>query len=214
MATTLRRLAMSLGSAALVASIALAAPGPGPGRPDDDDDDEAKAAGRRAFVENCLICHGEDMTSNQRLSAKQWTAEVEKMVGWGAPVPSEQKAGLLAYLTTTYPAGAAPPPPDVAPAAGLLAIEEGSPSRTAGDLARGGPLYAQHCATCHGPEGRGGDLGPRLAERSVLLRDAAYHKAVRKGVRRMPGFASVLGRDAEDDLLAWLRSRRGEGPTP
>ena len=39
----------------------------------------------RSFVENCLMCHGEDMTTRQRLTTKQWTAEVEKMVDGARP---------------------------------------------------------------------------------------------------------------------------------
>jgi mono/diheme cytochrome c family protein len=195
-------------SALFVASLTLGAASPRQ-RPDDDDD-EAKEIGRRAFVENCLICHGDDMTTRQRLTAKQWTAEVEKMVGWGAPVPADQRSNLLAYLVSTYSDKTPPPPPDLAPADDLLRAQSPPPIARKGDPARGGPLYAQHCATCHGKDGQGGDLGPRLIERTVLLRDPAYHDAVRKGVRRMPSFSAVLKPDGEDDILAWLRGRRGE----
>lgn len=41
----------------------------------------------------------------------------------------------------------------------------------------------------------------------MLLDDGRYHAAVRKGLRRMPGFVNVLTPVAEDDLLAWLRAR-------
>ena len=75
-------------------------------------------------------------------------------------------------------------------------------------------LYAAHCATCHGAEARGGDLGTCLVEKRVLLRPADYHEVVRKGRRRMPGFAAALKPEQETDLLAWLRSRRFELPTP
>jgi hypothetical protein len=32
------------------------------------------------------------------LSEKQWTAEVNKMIGWGAAVPEYRKDALVAYL--------------------------------------------------------------------------------------------------------------------
>jgi mono/diheme cytochrome c family protein len=195
-------------SALLVASLTLGAALPRQ-RPDDDDD-EAKEIGRRAFVENCLICHGDDMTTRQRLTAKQWTAEVEKMVGWGAPVPADQRENLLAYLVSTYSDKTPSLPPVLAPADDLLRAQAPPPISHKGDSARGGPLYAQFCATCHGKDGQGGDLGPRLVERGVLLRDSAYHDAVRKGVRRMPSFSTVLKPEGEDDILAWLRSRHGD----
>jgi len=46
----------------------------------------------------CLHCHSADMVRQQRLTEKQWTAEVNKMAGWGAVVPEDQKAALIAYL--------------------------------------------------------------------------------------------------------------------
>ncbi len=50
----------------------------------------------------CLNCHSADMTLQQRLTDKQWTAEIEKMAGWGAVVPEEQKAALVAYLAEHF----------------------------------------------------------------------------------------------------------------
>ena len=46
----------------------------------------------------CLNCHSADMIRQQRLTEKQWTAEVTKMIGWGAVVPEDEKAALAAYL--------------------------------------------------------------------------------------------------------------------
>jgi mono/diheme cytochrome c family protein len=46
----------------------------------------------------CLHCHSADIVLQQRLTEKQWTAEVTKMVGWGAAVPEDQRAALAAYL--------------------------------------------------------------------------------------------------------------------
>jgi mono/diheme cytochrome c family protein len=189
-------------SVALGLSLAFAAQYP-------EDEAEAKELGRRAFVENCLICHGEDMSSRQRLTARQWTAEVDKMIGWGAPVPADQKTLLLRYVAESFSEKAPPPPLDEASPEELLVENKILATRpvTRGDASRGGPLYVQFCANCHGPAGEGGDLGPRLALRPVLLEDDRYHEVVRKGLRRMPGFANALQAGAEDDVLAWLRGR-------
>ena len=50
----------------------------------------------------CLNCHSADMTLQQRLNDKQWAAEIDKMVGWGAAVPEDQKAALVAYLVEHF----------------------------------------------------------------------------------------------------------------
>jgi mono/diheme cytochrome c family protein len=50
----------------------------------------------------CLRCHSADMVGQQKLTEKQWTAEVTKMAGWGAAVPEDQKAALIAYLVEHF----------------------------------------------------------------------------------------------------------------
>jgi ubiquinol-cytochrome c reductase cytochrome c subunit len=185
--------------------------------PDDPDRDERLAAGKQAFRDNCLICHSEEMTARLRLTEKQWTTEVDKMIGWGSPVPAELKAPLLEFLLNDYSAPTASPvgPPERITPAEALALsraEDSTPIRA--DLTRGALLYTTHCATCHGPEALGGDLGSCLVEKPVLVRPAEYHEVVRKGRRRMPGFAAALKPDQEDELLGWLRSRRFEPPKP
>lgn len=46
----------------------------------------------------CLSCHSADIISQQRLNEKQWTAELDKMIAWGAEVPEEKKDELVEYL--------------------------------------------------------------------------------------------------------------------
>ena len=46
----------------------------------------------------CLNCHSADMIRQQRLTEKQWTNEIKKMVGWGAAVPEADQEALVAYL--------------------------------------------------------------------------------------------------------------------
>lgn len=50
----------------------------------------------------CLHCHSADMIRQQRLTDKQWAAEVKKMAGWGAAVPDDQQAALVAYLVEHF----------------------------------------------------------------------------------------------------------------
>lgn len=50
----------------------------------------------------CLLCHSTDMVRQQRLTEKQWTATVGKMVGWGAEVPESRREALIAYLAKNF----------------------------------------------------------------------------------------------------------------
>ncbi len=180
----------------------------------DDDDEERevrRVEARRSFVENCLMCHGEDMTTRQRLTTKQWTAEVEKMVGWGSPLPPDRKQPLIDHLAETYPSNqAAPPLERISPDRALTLDPQPSPIKpfAGSDPGRGETLFATHCSACHGPLAKGGDLGTNLVEKPSLLRDDEFRALLKDGRRRMPGFAAVLDDRAGADLLAWLRRQR------
>lgn len=50
----------------------------------------------------CLQCHSADIPRQQRLTEKQWTAEVEKMGRWGAEVPASDKDALVGYLASRF----------------------------------------------------------------------------------------------------------------
>ncbi len=50
----------------------------------------------------CVACHSADMVCQQRLTEPQWTAEVGKMVGWGAAVPAEKRPELIRYLVQNF----------------------------------------------------------------------------------------------------------------
>lgn len=50
----------------------------------------------------CLACHSTDMVRQQRLTEKQWAANVTKMVGWGAEVPETKREALIAYLVKNF----------------------------------------------------------------------------------------------------------------
>ena len=52
----------------------------------------------------CLTCHSSAYVSIQPgLTTAQWTAEVKKMKNvYGAPIPDDQVATLVTYLTTEY----------------------------------------------------------------------------------------------------------------
>jgi len=53
----------------------------------------------------CGQCHSPDMIAQQHLTEKQWTASVNKMIGWGAEVPDDKKEALIAYLVENFGPG-------------------------------------------------------------------------------------------------------------
>jgi DMSO/TMAO reductase YedYZ molybdopterin-dependent catalytic subunit len=55
-----------------------------------------------AFTNACVSCHEDDVVRQQRLTRAQWDAEINKMTGWGAVVPAEDRAALLDYLVTAF----------------------------------------------------------------------------------------------------------------
>jgi cytochrome c5 len=85
--------------------------------------------GSDAIRASCLTCHGTALISQQRLSREAWSRELDKMIGWGAVVPPEQRSGLLNYLASRFG-------------------DESIPER---DLpsADGGALLTTRCQVCH-----------------------------------------------------------------
>lgn len=180
-------------------------------------DDDAIDRGRLVFRNNCLMCHTAELVESQRLTPAQWDAEVTKMVGWGAPVAAEETADLLGFLKAEF----GPDRPrqtvnfvTVAPFAQVLLdaerlgvirstslVAEADAIRERGRLA-----FATHCASCHDASATGGSSGTNLVDRPVLLQPERFREVVTQGRNKMPGFASVLNRQNEDDLREWLAS--------
>lgn len=211
----LLRMLLACGLVAALATLAAGTSPPAGTTRDDDDDEKAerRQLANQAFVENCLMCHGADMTTRQRLTPKQWTAEVEKMIGWGTPLPLDRKDALIAYLSEQYPPTKSPEPIErITPDAALATDRQDAPaaasSLAAADPAHGSALFTQHCVVCHGPEARGGEIGVNLVTRPILVREDEFRATLTQGRRRMPSFAPVLDARGQADLLAYLRQRR------
>ncbi len=50
----------------------------------------------------CYACHAADLIVQQRLTEKQWTAEVEKMMRWGSTLDEKDKSAVIAYLSKHF----------------------------------------------------------------------------------------------------------------
>ena len=98
-------------------------------------------------------------------------------------------------------------------AAALLAFPLAASA--AGSPGPGAKLYADHCAMCHGSDGKAvmpgaGDMtdpkGPLSKPDDVLV------KSTLDGVGNMPGFKGQLSKSQIDDILAYMRKAFGVRP--
>ena len=61
-----------------------------------------KGEGKAQVEAACYPCHSADLLAQQRLTEKQWTAAVEKMMRWGAEVKEADKPVIIAYLAKHF----------------------------------------------------------------------------------------------------------------
>jgi mono/diheme cytochrome c family protein len=89
---------------------------------------------------------------------------------------------------------------------GLPKIAGGSV--TLGDQYRGETIFSTTCASCHGQNGKGGGVGPRLAGLKISL--ARVKAQIDGGGTTMP-VGLVKGRD-EEDVLAYVATIVAQPP--
>lgn len=97
-----------------------------------------------------------------------------------------------------------------AAATGLCMLALIMPAARAADTSHGADLYRQHCANCHGGDGRPVMPGaPDFSRPTSLLKpDLALLGAVRSGRGAMPSYQGLL-RDRDIlDIVAHLRTFR------
>jgi mono/diheme cytochrome c family protein len=110
------------------------------------------------------------------------------------------KAGLIAVPLTLF----------VGVSGTVFALAELHPARpappkapatvTLGDQGRGAALFSERCAACHGADGVGGGIGPRLAGNPITLRNAVVR--IESGGGAMP--PGLVKGQQERDVLAYL----------
>jgi mono/diheme cytochrome c family protein len=69
-----------------------------------------------------------------------------------------------------------------------------------GDAYRGETIFSTTCATCHGQNGEGGGIGPKLAGSAITI--AAAKAQIDNGSGAMP--AGLVKGQQEADVLAYL----------
>jgi mono/diheme cytochrome c family protein len=204
------------------------------------------AAGRRLYDKQCAVCHGatgagdgaaayllypkpRDFTQNEfRLvstSTMQATDEDlfltitrgmpgSTMPSWEALSPAQRWA-LVYYVRQLT--GASEP---VDPAA-VIQVPSETPA-TSGGLARGRELFAQACASCHGPQGRGDGQQVMTDDAGVPIKPRDLTAGVFKGSSEsadlyyrivaglpgspMPSYAGVYTDEQLWDLIHYVQS--------
>jgi hypothetical protein len=58
--------------------------------------------GKNVFQISCMSCHDEKPITALKRDRSGWTREVEKMINWGAYVPTNRKEELIDYLMTAF----------------------------------------------------------------------------------------------------------------
>lgn len=168
------------------------------------------ASGKEIAQHACLSCHSEEMLVQQRLPKEKWAATVKKMVGWGAGVEPAETEPLVEWLAASYGPDAGPWEPKTITADSARAALEpkDDPALSGGDGGHGKQLFAERCASCHGPEARGmAGLGVNLVERTVIYRPGDVAATVRRGRGKMPPMPATTDREVAD-IVAHLRTLR------
>ena len=90
-----------------------------------------------------------------------------------------------------------------------------APAASARQPERGRGLYAKHCASCHGPSGRGdGQAGRDLDPQPSDLRDpdvadsspTKLFRQITRGRRPMPAFGRLMNEDERWAVVAFVKS--------
>ena len=180
--------------------------------------------GERVYMERCALCHGPRGWGNGSAAPsliprpRDFTSGDYKYKSTPADEPPTE-ADLLAVVRDGLDASAMPYWGDVLSEEEMLAVvryirdlsviadEDPAPApinvparppRSAESLTRGGTLYEDNCAECHGPDGRG-DWTPAPDDEPVRIRDLTAPWTFRGG--------------SEPDQL-WLRLTTGMRPGP
>lgn len=74
-------------------------------------DSQVLQRGHEEEQHSCVQCHSLRLVESQRLSRNSWAKEIDKMIGWGAPVRDRQL--LLDYLSQQYSDAKPVPQPEL-----------------------------------------------------------------------------------------------------
>lgn len=174
------------------------------------DEDERKLFFDQRLKLHCNVCHTSEMIEQQRLTLAQWQAEMTKMIGWGATLPKDY-AGLMAeHLFKLYPPDNKTLPATMTPeeAADLSAqVDQKTVDESESANQSLHQRFLTQCATCHGTDATGNEIGPRLTGRPILTRPNAFAAHLKEGRGRMPAFLETIPANDLQAIRRWLLGR-------
>lgn len=112
---------------------------------------------------------------------------------------------LAKFLVHSYGIDAPPFTAQTIASGDALALYRHGAKGPGGDATKGKSLYADACASCHGPDALGA-VGPELVAAPVLWRWKDFDTVIMQGHHRMPAMGNVLDTKQAADILAWLRT--------
>lgn len=74
-------------------------------------DSQSNERAKQEERHSCIQCHSLRLIHSQRLSSATWGKEIDKMIGWGAPVRDRQL--LLDYFSAEYGTSKPIPEPEL-----------------------------------------------------------------------------------------------------
>jgi cytochrome c oxidase cbb3-type subunit III len=175
------------------------------------------AEGEQIYAQNCVACHGTDLTGGigPSLVDATWVhgSEPEQiravitdgvpakgMITWGPVLGPDRIAKVTAFVASRAGAGAIPSAPEPASAA---------PPAPA-PAASGEEIYATNCLACHG-ENLEGRIGPSLVDAEWIHGStlADIERTVTQGVpeKGMVSWGPILGAERIKAVSAWVHAR-------
>lgn len=120
--------------------------------------DFARAFGRTAFADNCAPCHGAGGGGGKgypNLNDDDWLwggklADIENTIRHGA-----RSADDKGHQGSMTPFASVLKPAEISAAADFVRTLSGLPVEKDADIALGKKVFADNCAACHGPDGKG-----------------------------------------------------------
>jgi cytochrome c oxidase cbb3-type subunit 3 len=152
--------------------------------------DFARAQGRVAFADNCAPCHGAGgggAKGYPNLNDDDWLwggklAQIEQTIRYGARAGNDK-----GHQGNMPPFAGALKPNEISAVADYVRSLSGLATEKGADLALGKKVFADNCAVCHGPEGKGNqELGSANLTDKIWLYDSSK-AAIMAGVEHGHG---------------------------